>query len=935
MDELNINTLKIMEYSNKIQNELEILDPYVVKTEIMQYDQPNPFFVPLEGSKFKYEKTKILADSYKHIYILCLVDDYEITTHNNNKIKLFFDSETEISELVGQKKMVTLIRGPFSLIHLQNIRSGMVSISNEILEHFNYDSNDLNNKEMVYLMLEARESVVRSWLKIYESEKNLDKFIEQKIFTSYYKLDDKKTEDKLLSLIGQVGDFNFWKDERNCLLSINNAFGERKFNLSFVHKWNLPIEEIEKELEKLLHDFKENKYKIKNTNYPEQITNPKILEQNTMSEQTIDPFKMKQYVDGFKTDFKSYYPITKSEELEIKLDNIEELLVNHSMNEKEKYYLICNLLVSKNYCHYVINNKNIMDANKEIFEKYKPVFRYLVGYVWISLYMEESIKKTRTKQSDRFVFDIETASKLPVFPYSPQYPYLNPYFTSMVSENLLSMEQNIGSVNQSIDYQNGIVDLEEFKRRLNIFISGKENTNLLNGVNWSNMVITGGTMAAIIPKMNPLMLLFDKITDLKTNINEKILDRFFQEYYAKSDIDVACNHSNIIDFIEHVKHIKNVLQSNLGPTIQESDVRIDPIKTLAIYINAPMLKEKCDRGEIPYKYDYIINNKNKRAVKFYFYEFYLEQKKISNEKNKKILGEKINDDEYFEIIDYCDFEKLVLVINDVSFETEIIENRTPDSNSGLELVYFLKNKNKIPIMSEDKTESEINNQKNNSNNSKIFIKFSETLKYKIISKYLKHSFEIFRIHDIEFFSCIGRFHLPCVRSYYNGLNCYMLPSAITAYQTLTNIDFKYFVGSNDPISIIDKYRNRGYGVILNKIEISQYLSYILTSDHHKKAYGIVDKNDIKNILGCLDVNHDFFKPRKNHPQDFAIDPNIDMNYQNVKIDYASSKNDIIKYYEKNYKKYSSDFVEKRTILPSGEINPFKNWIIDAAYDMLN
>ncbi len=72
--------------------------------------------------------------------------------------------------------------------------------------------------------------------------------------------------------------------------------------------------------------------------------------------------------------------------------------MNHSLTEKEKYYFLCNLVASKNYCHYVMGNKDIFGRNKELFEKYKQFFRYVMGYAWISLYMEESIRKTKIKQ---------------------------------------------------------------------------------------------------------------------------------------------------------------------------------------------------------------------------------------------------------------------------------------------------------------------------------------------------------------------------------------------------------------------------------------------------------------------------------------------------------------------------------------------------------
>lgn len=910
-----------MEYSKKIQEEMDILDLSVEKVEIIDYGISNPFYVSTEGSEFKYAKIKNLLDDYKNIYILCLENNINMTPDNKNKIKLFYQKDTDISELKAQSNLVSLVKGPFALIHHQTIRSGLVAVDKDLLEYFNHDFNELNDKELIYMMLETKESNVKSWLNLYENN-NLDNFIEKKIFSSYYGLDDIKMEDHLLSLIDTIDDFKYWQNNRNCKLSINNAFNDRKFNLSYISKWNLQFNEIEKELQKILQNFSENKTNItKSSCYPGQDKEPFIREE------TKNPLEIKLYVDGSKVDNKNYYYLDKPEELTISKEMIEELLLNHSLNEKEKYRLICNLLLSKKYCHYVLNNNNILTTNKDLFDKYSPIIRYVMGYSWISMYMEESIRKTKTKESDRFVFDIETASKLPVFPFSDVLPQLNPYFSCMVSDIFLDLNKNIGGVKQSIEYQNGIVNLAEFRRRLNIFISGNANTDILNGANWSNMAITGGCMAGIIPSTNPLMALFRKNTDPKVPIQDTELERFFQEYYSNSDIDIACNHNNILDFIEHVKHLQTVICTNLGEKINKYEVKTIPHKSLAIYINDKILKEKCENGEIPYDYDYILENKNNRAVKFYFYELYIEQKKISNIKNKNILGDKVNEDEYFRIINYCDFEQTVITINNYSFEKD--DYCSTESNSGIATAYYINNYNSKMINEQN------GNNTHEDKNPNFFIKFNETLKFKIESKHLKHTFEIFRIVDKEFFSCISKFHLPCVRSYYNGTNCYLLPSAITAYQTLTNIDFKYFVGSKDPISIIDKYRKRGYATVLNKFEVKQYLSYVMAVDNCKKAYGINETKDVEKIIGSLDVNHVFFKPRKYLPENFAVDPNIVLDYSTVKMDYADSINSILNYYKKKYNSYSSELTMKRTIQRSGEIDAVRHWMIDASYDMLN
>ena len=155
-------------------------------------------------------------------------------------------------------------------------------------------------------------------------------------------------------------------------------------------------------------------------------------------------------------------------------------MVNKALSLKERYYLICQLLTSKNYCHYIINNKKILSNISEIFYKFKPLFKYIIAYTWTMFYKEENIKKKNTTIHDRFVIDIDTANKLPVFPFSCETPYLNPYFCLPVSSDLLCNSKNIFGVQGSINEYLGIVDLNDFEKRLRIFISGDENINIFD-----------------------------------------------------------------------------------------------------------------------------------------------------------------------------------------------------------------------------------------------------------------------------------------------------------------------------------------------------------------------------------------------------------------------------------------------------------------------
>jgi hypothetical protein len=113
--------------------------------------------------------------------------------------------------------------------------------------------------------------------------------------------------------------------------------------------------------------------------------------------------------------------------------------------------------------------------------------------------------------------------------------------------------------------------------------------------------------------------------------------------------------------------------------------------------------------------------------------------------------------------------------------------------------------------------------------------YSENIKYNISSRFMRRNLEVFKI-KYTFMATVSRFHLPCVRGYYNGSNVFLLPSAISALLTNKCIDYKYFAGVRSPFEIILKYIFRGYSVILNKKEMIKIAEYIKNSEKWKNIF---------------------------------------------------------------------------------------------------
>src|SRR5207245_2506298 len=100
------------------------------------------------------------------------------------------------------------------------------------------------------------------------------------------------------------------------------------------------------------------------------------------------------------------YYATNTETLEISKDWITNIICTTS-NEHDLFTVFNAILISKDLCHLVINNKQVLEKMKPIINKYKPLYKYLFSYVWLCMYLEECIFKTKTTKNSRYVFDIE------------------------------------------------------------------------------------------------------------------------------------------------------------------------------------------------------------------------------------------------------------------------------------------------------------------------------------------------------------------------------------------------------------------------------------------------------------------------------------------------------------------------------------------------
>jgi hypothetical protein len=566
------------------------------------------------------------------------------------------------------------------------------------------------------------------------------------------------------------------------------------------------------------------------------------------------------------------------------------------LNYENKYLLISYLLLSKDYCHGVINNIYLLRKYKFIFNNYIHLFRYIIGFTWSQLYIEEMNKKKNMTKDDIFIFDIETVGNLLSFPISTNCPEFNPYNCIMINNK--SLKTNIYSLNYynisydkftafPINNNNNICNLQQFKAHLNIFATSNPSNNLFQNINFEkeDIAITGSAVCACISNFHPLMSLFHNY------VNEvSIKNRYFDEYYANADIDVMIKTTDFFEFINRVKRIYAQIKKNV--------VTIYKPHALPEHVNLV-----CEK-----------------VVYYFLYE-------------EEII-EIIKDSKYNlnEIIQNIDTDYVQDIFRS-SFEKEYIKYKEEQQGKIIDPEFLKNNPEYLEL---DNLPFKIRKVKHFKDI--VMDKIRISFKYKIKSPHLKHNIELFNVTTSDFFGVVQTFHLPCVRAYYNYSNVYMTTSCVSAHLTRMNLDYKYFAGTCHPAEIINKYRMRGFGIYLNIKEQETLYVYSKNNSFWNNLYNL--DNICKNsFFNALNFNHKLFFPRlynsdffdKCYPVD--LDKGYDdgfMNYKKIIL----SKNDILEIINTKsvINKNNIDilsYINKLTICDStGYMKSPKTWLIE-------
>lgn len=801
-------------------------------------------------------------------------------------------------------------------------KSLMIINKKHITSTYNQDNHyiDFNNTKqffneyvLIICWFEFFENSITNYIKQFNSDVSIHDIYNIMCIDIYTRPNKYNENNNLIrrQMINSMHESNYWCLFNNCKLNITVKFIDRQFN--FKACVNLEDKNIENIITKLSNT------PVEDHNYLGHIYRKQI------------------YIDASscvnKTGYKLY---NVAKELDLKYDDINLMLETAKQHSNREFYtLVSNLLISKNCCHLIINNEKFLndfdlpyDDNKlSLLQKYCQYWAYLWSYAWLTFYTEECIKKTHIVESDRFVFTIDVASKLPYFPGTASNPRLNPYIPILVSDDILNPNNNnlgvevlLSKNRHDLNRVPGIVTLDKFRERFNIFTSGNSNINNFDNMNWNNMAICGSIMAACVPRFNPIML-----NCLQNHYDNEIFKSFVDNYYKNADVDIMINVKGI-QFVNKVYDIINTIKNNiinhnrLNTSFEEEEFIFTSIsKTVGILIDNKFIMKLLETKKLwklnkKFTLEYIVENINTSEIKEEIYKHYVDRKL---EDNKKYIDtSEWSDPKYIYYFDIVPIEK-VNIFYSCSKKEEI---KTEQDNDDIEINDNTLTNN-YEILSSD-----------------YLFKYDENLKYKVISKFLPHSLEIFQIKYEQFFSTVAKFHKPIVRSYYNGNNVYLLPSCITACMAFINVDYKYFSGSKDPIAIINKYRSRGFGTYLNDKEKIHMLDYINSIPELKSIYNLNIKhnNSVNSTLTELIYNHKIFR-------DTTSQPNYNHMHEFIRVSKNNyTHNNICSLYEQFFKIKTKPIIKDlfsrlglNCINSYGYVSTFNKWLIDLVYENPN
>lgn len=393
--------------------------------QVSNYFSPNYNILRL---KFQGKITNDeLFKTFGSPFIVCLKDSAEFKPYFYDQII----TKDQFDELIKSIDIIPTTYKPITNLALKYL----TCLSSELFEQFHVHDKfgrkiEPTKEVLLCVLLRFKTSNVMRYLKQFDGISSFIDLYNSVLINEYLGQPNKTStvRQNHTQMISNMSESNYYTIHNNCQLNITLKFKSRGFNLALSEK--LSDKTVQKVLQRLAESKEED------NNYLSFL------------------FRKSAYLDaasavnisGYKLYRITNTPLTEA------MTNAHFNTLFEKLSNQEKYQMIMNGLVSKDLCHFIVNNKFILNQitstevdhnNLTFMNKYAQLIRYLFGYSWLTLYMEESIKRGYISKNDRFIFNIETASMLPYFPYSTTNVHSCPYLPILVEASTLSFERNV------------------------------------------------------------------------------------------------------------------------------------------------------------------------------------------------------------------------------------------------------------------------------------------------------------------------------------------------------------------------------------------------------------------------------------------------------------------------------------------------------------
>lgn len=454
-------------------------------------------------------------------------------------------------------------------------------------------------------------------------------------------------------------------------------------------------------------------------------------------------------------------------------------LIQLGLNDMMKTIMKATLL-SIDHCQIALHNPFL----KNIVHSFPEVAACMI-YAMRILYLEEKAKYINTEWNERFLFTIDQVQGLPRFSV---FNWDCPYLLSTGHQQRIGQQLIVPALWKG---KRGVYDLEEVKERLHTYTDG-----IFVNLEWTHKetsirtALCGSAIPAIFIK-NPLEEGMGSMED------------YFQEYYPAVQRGVAKKQSPEsqesvlgnaweLELSEEENNFVRVVYSDSEESSEdpESEISDDPEDN----ISAPARNHRAP------------HRRRRRRIRI------SRQRVLDPEREQIVLPQAAKEDEEEEV-----------TLNDERTPAERFYDRFTDIDLMIETTdldlfdqvcesHFQAIRSALPEDQQDK----------------IYMKkFLTENKYRYKIYGLPRSIELFCVNSIP--GVIAKFHLACVRAWWDGEQLHMFPSFITAAMTSICHELRWTSCNKDLRDIVLKYYQRGFSIMLNKHEIANLRTFVTGS----------------------------------------------------------------------------------------------------------